>query len=139
MAILDNTTSSLLIPTSELISALAFVLGIAYVLRPIILWMLNRIEQGKSLMESYIVTIFLFVLLCGFISELVSQHYLLGPLLLGHAVPEGVPLRAALVTKVEKMATGIFYPTYLANSGLKTNIIGFILGLCGLCGWLLLF
>ncbi|CAL8126123.1 unnamed protein product [Prunus armeniaca] len=122
MAILDNRTRNLLIPTFELLSALVFVLGIAYVLRPIILWMLNRIEEGKSVKESYIVTIFLFVLLCGFISELVSQHFLLGPLVLGYAVPEGPPLGAALVTKVEILATGIFYPTYLANSGLKTNI-----------------
>lgn len=122
MAILDNRTRSLLIPMFELLSALAFVLGITYVLRPIILWMLNRIEEGKSVKESYIVTIFLFVLLCGFISELVSQHFLLGPLVLGYAVPEGPPLGAALVTKVEIIATGIFYPTYLANSGLKTNI-----------------
>ncbi|XP_048446629.1 cation/H(+) antiporter 15-like [Pyrus x bretschneideri] len=122
MAILGNKTKSALVPVLEIITAAVFILSIIYVFRPTILWMLNRIEEGKSVKESYIITIFLFVLVCGFLSELVSQHYLLGPLVLGFVVPEGPPLGSALVMKLEIMATGLFYPSYLANSGLRTNI-----------------
>ncbi|XP_050156015.1 cation/H(+) antiporter 15-like [Malus sylvestris] len=122
MAILGNKTKTALVPVLEIITALAFVLSIIYLFRPAILWMLNRIEEGKSVKESYTITIFLFVLVCGFLSELISQHYLLGPLVLGYVVPAGPPLGSALVMKLEILATGLFYPTYLANSGLRTNI-----------------
>ncbi|KAH7855891.1 hypothetical protein Vadar_030182 [Vaccinium darrowii] len=54
-------------------------------------------------------------------SEVLGQHFIFGPLLLGLAVPEGPPLGSALVAKLDLFITGLLYPAFLTVSGLKTN------------------
>jgi Kef-type K+ transport system membrane component KefB len=55
-------------------------------------------------------------------------------------VPEGPPLGAAMVSKLDSLASGIFYPTYLAISGLRTNIFkihfqaSWVVGFIVFCG-----
>ncbi|OIW04121.1 hypothetical protein TanjilG_00681 [Lupinus angustifolius] len=51
-----------------------------------------------------------------------DMHYVMGPLLLGLAIPEGPPLGTALMRKMETLTYGFFYPSYLAASGLHINI-----------------
>lgn len=79
------------------------------------------------------------MLFSGFLSEIIGQHYFLGPLVLGLIVPDGPPLGATIVSKVETLASRLFYPTFLAVSGLQTNI--FIIKIQGswLVGIVLLF
>ncbi|KAE9596217.1 putative cation/H+ exchanger [Lupinus albus] len=69
-----------------------------------------------------IISILVFVLISGLISEYIGQHYVMGPLLLGLAIPEGPPLGTALMRKMETLSYGFFYPFYLAASGLHINI-----------------
>ncbi|KGN50708.1 hypothetical protein Csa_005861 [Cucumis sativus] len=109
-------------PLYSLISSFALIAGIFYVFKPIILWMLKRFQQRKLIHEVFIIWIFLLVLFSGFLSEIIGQHYFLGPLVLGLVVPDGPPLGATIVSKVETIASRLFYPTFLAVSGLQTNI-----------------
>lgn len=105
-----------------ILSAAALFVGILYVIRPVILWILNRSKDGKPVNELFIICIFVFVLITGFLSEIIGQHYVMGPLILGLVIPEGPPLGTALITKMETLSYGFFYPIYLAASGLQTNL-----------------
>ncbi|KAK6145584.1 hypothetical protein DH2020_022404 [Rehmannia glutinosa] len=58
----------------------------------------------------------------SFITEVIGQHFVLGPLVLGLMVPDGQPLGAALIAKLEYPIGKFLYPTFLTTSGLKTNI-----------------
>ncbi|KAL0539702.1 hypothetical protein IC582_023918 [Cucumis melo] len=115
-------------PIYSLISSFALIAGIFYVFKPVLLWMLKRFQQRKLIQEVLIIWIFLLVLFSGFLSEIIGQHYFLGPLVLGLVVPDGPPLGATIVSKLETLALRLFYPTFLAVSGLQTNIFIIRLG-----------
>ena len=103
-------------------SLVALIAAVVYIIRPLLQGMIKRAPSGKPIGESWICAIFLSVILMGFLSEIIGQHYVLGPLVFGIAVPEGPPLGASLVTKLDAFSSGIFYPSFLAISGLRTNI-----------------
>lgn len=113
---------------NPLISVLAvvvfgfFVLVAIYIIRPFILRSLKRIPEGKSLGESHITSIFTILLIVGFVSEVIGQHFVFGPLVIGLVVPEGPPLGAALTAKLDIPVGKLLYPAYLTASGLKTDI-----------------
>lgn len=121
LAFVGNHTHTIILPVLGITSTILLVVLILFVFRPAILWMRNRSRDGKSVKETYICASFMLVLVAAFIAECIGQHYVLGPLILGLAVPNGPPFGAALATKVDALATGLFYPTYLAVSGLNTN------------------
>lgn len=104
-----------------ILSMAALFVVIIYVMRPVTMWMAGRIG-GKPVDESHIVCVFLFVLVATFFSEFIGQHYGMGPIVLGLAVPEGPPLGTALIDKMETFFVGFLYPIYLAVSGLQTDI-----------------
>lgn len=139
IAMSDNKNPNTIIPWLAVASAAALVFGLVYVCRPFIMWLRNRAAETKSVRESHIFFIFLLVLISGFLSELSSQHYFLGPLVFGYVIPSGPPLGSAVVARVDTLATGLFYPTYLAVTGLKTNIFSIDLRSSWVIGVIFLF
>lgn len=103
-------------------TTLALLITILYGFRPVAMWVQSRVSERKGVGEGYTCLIFVSVLVAGFVSEIVGQHYILGPLLLGLVVPDGPPLGAALVAKLDCLVSGLFYRTFLTVSGLKTNV-----------------
>ncbi|KAL6980774.1 hypothetical protein U1Q18_022412 [Sarracenia purpurea var. burkii] len=96
--------------------------AIVYAFRTTVMWIHKHILKGNPLREVHITTIFTAVLVGCLASEALGQHFLLGPLMLGLAVPEGPPLGAALAARLDSLISGLLYPTYLTVSGLKTDI-----------------
>ncbi|KAK3019501.1 hypothetical protein RJ639_003173 [Escallonia herrerae] len=121
-AVLQSSSEHPLTPLWAVLSSVALLVAIVYIFRPALNLILRRIPQGKSVGEVYINAILISVLVAGFASEVIGQHYVLGPLVLGLVVPEGPPLGAALEAKLEYPITKVLYPTFLTSSGLKTNI-----------------
>ncbi|KAE9587738.1 hypothetical protein Lal_00022011 [Lupinus albus] len=120
-SIMQNRSEQILSLLWVILALLAIFLLIVYVMRPLILWFLKQ-SSGKPVDEFYIICIFVFVLIVGFLSEIVGQHFVMGPIILGLAVPEGPPLGTALLTKLETLCLVFLYPMFLAVCGLQTNI-----------------
>lgn len=76
-------------PFYSLVSSCALIASIVYIIKPAILLMLKRSQDRKLINEICVIWIFLLVLFTGFLSELIGQHYFLGPLVLGLVVPDG--------------------------------------------------
>lgn len=113
-----STTNAVL----SVIGLFGFVFVTLCVIKPFVAGhMLKRAHQGK-LADKHVIIVFVFVLMAGLISEVIGQHFVFGPLLLGLVLPEGPPLGSALADKLHYPVTKILYPTYLTASGLKTNI-----------------
>ncbi|CAK8566427.1 unnamed protein product [Lathyrus sativus] len=104
-----------------LLSIGALLVVIFYVMRPTIVWYVGRLN-GKPIDEFCIVCIILCVLFTSFCSEIIGQHYSMGPIFFGLAFPEGPPLGSTLISKMETLSGGFLYPLYLAVSGLQTDI-----------------
>ncbi|XAR60792.1 hypothetical protein NMG60_11034305 [Bertholletia excelsa] len=112
------------------------------ILRPLMLWMVRRTGEGKAVKESYIFGIFMMMLGCAMFGEIIGQHFLIGPMVLGLAVPVGPPLGTALVEKLESFVSSILLPIFFVVSGtnLDFSSIRFrtfsIVELLGFCGFL---
>lgn len=105
-----------------LASSFLFLSVMAYIIRPIVLKIVKRIPVGKPLGDNYVFLCFTGVLVTGFITEVIGQHFMLGPLVLGFIVPDGPPLGAPMISKLDLPIGKFLYPTFLTTSGIKTNI-----------------
>ncbi|XP_022957164.1 cation/H(+) antiporter 15-like [Cucurbita moschata] len=118
----ENKKASGNSPFYSLLSSCALIAAIIYIVKPAVMHIHRRFQDRKFINEIFVIWIFLLVLLSGFLSEIIGQHYFLGPLVLGLVVPDGPPLGSTIVSKLETLASRLFYPTFLAVSGLQTNI-----------------
>ncbi|WVY89201.1 hypothetical protein V8G54_034715 [Vigna mungo] len=100
---------------------IALVLVILCICRPIMLWMIRMTPKGKPVKESYIVSIYVMVLGCSFFGEVIGEHYIVGPLILGLAVPEGPPLGSALVERLDTLISGLLLPLFFLTSSNRFN------------------
>ncbi|CAA0834444.1 Cation/H(+) antiporter 15 [Striga hermonthica] len=103
-------------------SAFLFILAMAYVVGPFIRRVMKRIPPGKPLGDTHVFFCFAGVLAAGFATELIGQHFILGPVMLGFVVPDGPPLGGPMISKLDLMIGKFLYPTFLTTSGLKTNM-----------------
>ncbi|CAL5386343.1 unnamed protein product [Camellia sinensis] len=94
---------------------------IIYVLKPLMLWMVRQTGDDETVRESYIFGIFVMVLGCSMLGEIIGQHFLVGPMILGLAVPEGPPLGTALVTKLDTYVSTILLPIYFVVNGSRID------------------
>ncbi|KAK4433384.1 Cation/H(+) antiporter 15 [Sesamum alatum] len=103
-------------------SAMLFVAVIIYIVGPVVNRIVRKIPTGKPLQEQFVFFCFSCTLLAAFVSEIVGQHFMLGPLAFGLVVPDGPPLGAPVISKLDWPIGKFLYPTFLTTSGLKTNI-----------------
>ncbi|KAL5580618.1 hypothetical protein UlMin_013060 [Ulmus minor] len=95
---------------------------IIFVLRPIALWMVRTTLKGRPVKDNHINSIFLMVLFCALVGEFIGQHFMLGPMILGLAIPDGPPLGSALVDKLDSYVSSILLPSYFVFSGATIDI-----------------
>ncbi|KAK7321400.1 hypothetical protein VNO77_32014 [Canavalia gladiata] len=104
------------------VSMVVLLLLIICVLRPIMFWMIRRTPEGKPVKESYIIFIFLMLFGCSLLGEFTGEHFMVGPVFLGMAVPEGPPLGSALVEKLDTMVSVVFMPLYFLHAGARCKL-----------------
>ncbi|KAL2975841.1 hypothetical protein AAZX31_14G185200 [Glycine max] len=97
------------------------VIIILCVFRPIMLWMIRKTPKGKPVRESFIVSIYLMVLVCALFGELIGEHYIVGPMILGLAVPEGPPLGSTLVERLDTLTSTVLMPLFFFSSSARFN------------------
>ncbi|XP_058758426.1 cation/H(+) antiporter 15-like [Vicia villosa] len=104
------------------LSLLVMVIFIVCVLRPIMCWMIRQTPDGRQMKESHITLVFLMLIGCAFLSEVIGQHVLILPIVLGIAVPEGPPLGSALADRLDTLVSSIFLPLYFLYSSSRFNV-----------------
>lgn len=62
------------------------------------------------------------VFCCAFLCDIIGQHFMLGPTILGLAVPDGPPLGSALVDKLESYMLSILLLGYFVFSGAAMDV-----------------
>lgn len=104
------------------LSLIVMVLIILCIFRPIMLWMIRKTPKGKPIKESYIVSIYVMVLVCSLLSELVGENYTIGPMILGLAVPDGPPLGSALAERLDTFISAVLMPLYYFASSARFKL-----------------
>ncbi|XP_077213467.1 cation/H(+) antiporter 15-like isoform X2 [Tasmannia lanceolata] len=97
----------------------AFMLFVAH---PSALWVNRQIQNGQKVKQSYIFIIFVVILVSAYVSEVIGQHAIFGPFILGLAIPDGPPLGAIIVERLDPIVTQVFFPLYFAVTGMNLNL-----------------
>lgn len=103
------------------LSSAAYVAFNAFVVKPVIMWIIRKTPEGESFSDFYICLILAGVMISGFITDAIGTHSVFGAFLFGLIIPPG-PLGCALIEKLEDFVSGLLLPLFFATSGLKTNL-----------------
>ncbi|KAI9118427.1 hypothetical protein K1719_010759 [Acacia pycnantha] len=106
----------LFLATSLLISFIMFVV------RPAALWAIRHTPEGEPVKEIYIFGVLVTFLISGFVGQVLGIHVYLVSFVLGLAIPDGPPLGAALVDKIDCFVSVVFQPIIFIVCGLRTNV-----------------
>jgi len=122
LAIALSGTRSPLVTVWVLLCGVAFIIGVAVIVRPVLAWMARRCPEGEPVKEVYICFTLAIVLAAGFVTDVIGIHALFGAFVVGIVVPKEGPFARTLIDKVEDFISGLFLPLYFVSSGLKTNV-----------------
>ncbi|KAL8243349.1 hypothetical protein R6Q59_009607 [Mikania micrantha] len=103
------------------LSSAAFIMFCAFVVRPMISWVIEKTPEGEPVSDFYISVILTGVMISGFITDAIGTHSVFGAFIFGLVIPSG-QLGVTLIEKTEDFVSGILLPLFFAISGLKTSI-----------------
>ncbi|KAJ7964272.1 Cation/H(+) antiporter 15 [Quillaja saponaria] len=104
------------------VSAVLLISFIMFGVRPAALWAIRRTPEGKPVKEIYIFVVFVTLLVCGFMGELIGLSAFIASFLVGLAIPEGPPLGAALVDRLDCFCSVLLMPILFTIGGLKMDV-----------------
>ncbi|XP_031384632.1 cation/H(+) antiporter 4-like [Punica granatum] len=106
----------------DILLTIIFLLMTVFVLRAAMKWIVRHTPEGRPVKEIYLQGILFLAISSALYSNFAGQTILLGPLLLGLAVPDGPPLGSALVNRLESFFTGILLPVYVTSTVANTDL-----------------
>lgn len=106
--------------TATVASLALLVLFIVFVARPATKWVAKRTPPGELLDEGPFVCLLLTALASGLLTEIMGYRSLLGPFILGLALPGGMPVGVTMTERVDSFLA-LFLPSYMALAGFRTD------------------
>uniref|UniRef100_A0A2N9IKG5 Uncharacterized protein n=1 Tax=Fagus sylvatica TaxID=28930 RepID=A0A2N9IKG5_FAGSY len=111
---------------------------IAFVIRPVVFYIIRRNPMGEPLKETYVIVVFVAVLVSGFCCQAAGLNIYYGPLVLGITIPPGPPFQnylavqfIALVAAFGKFL-GAFMISFYCNMPLKDAMaLGLVMNVQG--------
>ena len=106
-----------------LLTCVAYVLFLVYVIRPAFLRLLrwtSSIQNGPT--QSIVALTVLMVFASAFFTGIIGVHPIFGAFLMGLICPHEGGFAIKLTEKIEDLVTVFFLPLYFALSGLSTNL-----------------
>ncbi|XP_057487726.1 cation/H(+) antiporter 15-like [Actinidia eriantha] len=113
---------SLKLSLGSLMSAAVYVVVIVFGVRPAALWVIRRTPEGRPVKEIYIFGVLVAVMCCGLIGEVFGLGSILATLAFGLVIPDGPPLGAALVEKLDCFVSVLLMPLFFTICGLQMDV-----------------
>ncbi|KAK2647455.1 hypothetical protein Ddye_014944 [Dipteronia dyeriana] len=111
-----------------LTSHLFMIIVIVFAFRPLILWMMRKTPERKSLKESHVAVVIIMVLCCALYAEIIGLHPLHGPIVLGMATPDSPPMGSTLSNQFGCFVWGVLMPGFMINVGKRINLFELQIG-----------
>ncbi|XP_026664994.2 cation/H(+) antiporter 15-like [Phoenix dactylifera] len=108
----------------SLATCTVLVLLAVFVFRPCMRWIVRMTPRGGRVGGGAVMAILAAVVVSGLFSDLVGATFIFGPIVLGLAVPDGPPLGAQLVEKLDMIVTEMLMPMLFLSGGLITDFSG---------------
>lgn len=113
---------SMRITMGSFLSCALFIIFIVFGIRPAALWAIRRTPEGKPVKEIYIFAVLVALMCCGFIGEAIGLSGIVASLALGLVIPDGPPLGAALVERLDCFVSVMLMPLFFAVCGLNMDV-----------------
>ncbi|KAK6930972.1 Cation/H+ exchanger [Dillenia turbinata] len=110
----DNSFESAVFRISALLGLTMFA---RYVIHPMMHWVAKRTPAKQPVAPHYHLAILVGVLIMAFVSGLLGITVVIGPLLMGLAVPNGMPMGIPLVEKTERFVMDVLMPFFFLLIG----------------------
>ncbi|WJX79164.1 hypothetical protein P8452_62310 [Trifolium repens] len=115
--------NSVLTSILVLLSGIAFVVFMLFVIRPIMERVSLRCSrQHEALDEMFICMTLAGVMISGFMTDLIGIHSIFGAFIFGLTIPRGGEFASKLTKRIEDFVSNLMLPLYFASSGLKTDV-----------------
>ncbi|XP_058195168.1 cation/H(+) antiporter 4-like [Rhododendron vialii] len=101
---------------------ICFILVVIIIIRPAMLWIVKQTPEGRPVKDSYIYSVILLILLAGAFTHWIGEFPILGPFIIGFAVPDGPPLGSTLADKLDSFVSGLFIPLFMTLISLRVNL-----------------
>ncbi|CAJ1960502.1 unnamed protein product [Sphenostylis stenocarpa] len=117
-----SLTKSIVVSIGSFLSTALLAVFVIFVIHPVALWAIQQSPEGKPVQEIYISGVLLTLLLCGLLGEIIGINALIVSFCIGLAIPDGPPLGAALVDKLDCFVSLVFLPMLFLIVGLRTDV-----------------
>ena len=104
----------------KLLLTLGLIAGLFIVVRPVLAFLMNRIDQAKY-QDTIIAGMLVGALATGLAADRIGVSALVGGFLFGAAVPASRELAEAVIARLSDAVVLFFLPVFLAVSGLRTD------------------
>ncbi|KAH7838374.1 hypothetical protein Vadar_025584 [Vaccinium darrowii] len=116
------TARSFKLSVGSFLSAALYVAVIVFGIRPAALWVIRHTPEGRPVKGIYIFAVLLAVLCFGLIGEVIGLSSLFASLAFGLVIPDGPPLGAALVEKLDSIVSVLLMPLFFTSCGLQMDV-----------------
>lgn len=116
------TARSFKLSVGSFLSAALYVAVIVFGIRPAALWVIRHTPEGRPVKGIYIFAVLLAVLCFGLIGEVIGLSSLFASLAFGLMIPDGPPLGAALVEKLDSVVSVLLMPLFFTSCGLQMDV-----------------
>lgn len=117
-----TSTKSIGVTIGSGISCALLILFIVFVVHPAALWAIQHTPEGKPVQEIYIIGALMTLMFCGFMGEAIGLNAIVVSFMVGLAIPDGPPLGAALVDKLDCFVSVVLLPILFLVGGLRIDV-----------------
>ncbi|XP_066396289.1 cation/H(+) antiporter 18-like [Miscanthus floridulus] len=75
--------------------------------------------------DASFVVVVIVALLSALVTDAIGFKYMIGPMMLGLALPDGMPIGATMTERLDSFFIALFLPVYMALSGYRTDLTEF--------------
>ncbi|PHU13723.1 hypothetical protein BC332_14928 [Capsicum chinense] len=103
-----------------------YIIVIAFGIRPAIMWAIRQTPEGKPIKNVYVLIVLVLLLWCGFTGEVIGLSSIVACFLFGLFVPDGPPLGAAIVERLDCFVSVLLMPPFFTICGLQMNVFSLV-------------
>ncbi|XP_026385511.1 cation/H(+) antiporter 15-like [Papaver somniferum] len=97
-------------------------LALVVFIRRLVMWKIKKVPDAQAVHRELLSFITLSVLVTALLSKYAGQNVIIGPFLLGMALPAGPPIGSELVKRLDFFVTWIIMPFFFVMHGLEMDL-----------------
>ncbi|XP_059429301.1 cation/H(+) antiporter 3-like [Corylus avellana] len=106
----------------DLGAVIIYIFVLVYAIRPAMFWVIRQTPKGRPIRDAYIHTIMLMILGFSLFSNFFGGSLVVGPFILGLAIPDGPPLGSTIVNKFNCFVSDVFLPLFVTTCAMRTDL-----------------